>query len=76
MTDMKKNLDALSLLIERRDHTIKKLEREELDLIEAARASGASWDRIAQTLGIRTRQGAQQRHTALIKTTKETDGTV
>ena len=56
--------------------------RREVDVIErdhitAAREAGASWDRIAQTLGIRTRQGAQQRHTALIKATaKETDGTV
>lgn len=56
--------------------------RREVDVIErdritAAREAGASWDRIAQTLGIRTRQGAQQRHTALIRATaKETDGAV
>lgn len=69
MSEMKTSLDSLNTFIERRDRTIQKLEQEELELISAARKTGASWDRIAQTLDIRTRQGAQQRHAALIKAT-------
>lgn len=73
----------MSAMTERLDDLaeVARLRREvdviERDRITAAREAGASWDRIAQTLGIRTRQGAQQRHSALIKaTTKEIDGAV
>ena len=69
MSDMKNTLGRLSRFVERRERTIQKLDQEELALIEAAREAGASWDRIAQGLGIRTRQGAQQRHATLAKTT-------
>lgn len=66
-TDLNNSLDALS--------GVRGLRREldilERDRITAARAEGASWDRIAQALGIRTRQGAQQRHAALINATNE-----
>lgn len=37
----------------------------ERDRIAAARAAGASWDRIAAVLGIRSRQGAEQRYARL-----------
>lgn len=67
MTDLNNALDQLS--------GVKALRREvdviERDRITAARAEGASWDRIAAALGIRTRQGAQQRHAALINATNE-----
>lgn len=73
----------MSAMTERLDELadVARLRREidviERDRITAAREAGASWDRIAQTLGIRTRQGAQQRHTALIRATaEETDGAV
>lgn len=69
----------MSAMTERLDELadVARLRREvdviERDRITAAREAGASWDRIAQTLGIRTRQGAQQRHTALIKATTPKD---
>ncbi|SIO85909.1 hypothetical protein [Nocardiopsis sp. JB363] len=69
----------MSAMTERLDELadVARLRREvdviERDRITAAREAGASWDRIAQTLGIRTRQGAQQRHTALIKATTPED---
>lgn len=67
--DMKSTLDRLGRFAARRERTNRKLDQEELELIEAARKAGASWDRIAQRLGIRTRQGAQQRHAALARST-------
>ena len=50
--------------------------RREIDMIErdriaAARDAGASWERIATVLGIRSRQGAQQRYTHLVEATAE-----
>jgi len=41
----------------------------ERDRIAAARAAGASWERIASTLGVRSRQGAEQRYNRLVEST-------
>jgi hypothetical protein len=41
------------------------IERAELDLIQAARNGGATWQQIAAALGIKTRTGAQKRHADL-----------
>ncbi|MEU5859339.1 hypothetical protein ABZ799_28840 [Nocardiopsis dassonvillei] len=53
---------------------VPKLRREvdvvERDRIAAARAAGAPWDRIAAALGIKSRQGAQQRYATLVKATE------
>jgi hypothetical protein len=50
-------------------------ERRELDLreyqlIASARTSGATWKQIADRLGYKDRQAAQQRHQALARTLK------
>lgn len=42
-----------------------RIERAELRLIQAARDGGATWQRIAAALGIKTRTGAQKRHADL-----------
>ena len=41
------------------------IERAELDLIQAARDGGATWQQVAAALGIKTRTGAQKRHADL-----------
>lgn len=50
-----------------------RLDDEERRLIEAAQTAGASWQDIADALGIRSRQGAQQRYRRLITATEHTD---
>ena len=50
-------LDALPSIVGLRE----RLDRCELMLIEAARASGASWTRVAEALGLGSRQAAEQR---------------
>lgn len=50
-----------------------RLDDEERRLIAAARDSGASWQDIATALGIRTRQGAEQRYRRLTTTETEED---
>lgn len=50
------------------------LDRCELMLIESARASGASWTRVAQALGLGSRQAAEQRFLRLSgQSTRDTD---
>lgn len=39
----------------------------ECERITAARQAGASWERIASALGIRSRQGAEQRYHRLME---------
>ncbi|GHD37193.1 hypothetical protein GCM10007147_45060 [Nocardiopsis kunsanensis] len=58
MTDA---LDALAEIHDRR----REVDRLERDRIAAARAAGAPWGRIAETLGMRTRQAAEQRYSRL-----------
>ena len=43
------------------------LDAEELDLLTAARAAGATWAQIAAALGLATRQAAEQRHARLLR---------
>ena len=43
----------------------RELDLREHQLITAARAAGATWQQIADRLGYKDRQGAQQRHQAL-----------
>ena len=50
-------LDALPSIVGLREQ----LDRCELMLIESARASGASWTRVAEALGLGSRQAAEQR---------------
>lgn len=66
---MKDNLDALAEIPARR-HELDVLER---DRITAARAAGASWERIAKTLGIKSRQGAEQRYNRLVEATSDSE---
>lgn len=47
------------------------LDAQERERIAAARAAGAPWDRIASALGIRSRQGAEQRYARLTEATKQ-----
>lgn len=61
MSEITEALDALAEVAERRQE-VDTLER---DRIEAARKAGASWGKIADTLGIRSRQGAEQRYARL-----------
>ncbi|WP_304456005.1 hypothetical protein [Nocardiopsis sp. YSL2] len=68
MTDLTDALDALAAVPDRR----REAEIFERDRIAAARAAGASWERIAKTLGIRTRQGAEQRYNRLVEATADT----
>ncbi len=46
-------------------HLAAELERSELALIEAARATDATWSQIAAAMGTRNRQTAQKRHADL-----------
>jgi len=49
--------------------TRRDLDTLERDRITAARRAGASWERIASALGIRSRQGAEQRYHRLMEAT-------
>lgn len=60
MTDA---LNALAGVHERRQE----LDRLERDRIAAAREAGAPWGRIAETLGVRSRQAAEQRYSRLVE---------
>src|SRR6185369_12182285 len=63
-------LEALPSVVGLRDQ----LDRCELMLIESARASGASWTRVAQALGLGSRQAAEQRFLRLSgQSTRDTD---
>ncbi|MFE3458595.1 hypothetical protein ACFXKD_13720 [Nocardiopsis aegyptia] len=61
MSEMNERLEELADVARLR-HDVDVIER---DRIAAARAAGASWDRIAAVLGIRSRQGAEQRYARL-----------
>ncbi|MDP9818755.1 hypothetical protein [Spirilliplanes yamanashiensis] len=50
------------------------LDAEELELLTAARAAGATWAQIAAALGVATRQAAEQRHARLLRATRHHDG--
>lgn len=69
MTEMKTALAALEKLIARRNKALQKMDKEELELIEAARAAGASWSKIAPIIGKKNKQSAEQRHKRLIEIT-------
>jgi hypothetical protein len=63
-------LEALPSIVGLRE----RLDRCELVLIESARASGASWTRVAQALGLGSRQAAEQRFLRLSgQSTRDTD---
>jgi hypothetical protein len=63
-------LEALPNIVGLRDQ----LDRCELTLIESARASGASWTRVARALGLGSRQAAEQRFLRLSgQSTRDTD---
>lgn len=61
----KKHLEALAAFAERRRDVLAKLDEEELELYERARAAGASWVKIGNAMGIKSRQGAEKRHKRL-----------
>jgi hypothetical protein len=65
-------IDALPSIVGLREQ----LDRCELLLIESARASGASWTRVAQALGLGSRQAAEQRFLRLCGQSTRDTGTV